>query len=229
MTDYYALTGVAFDTDDVAASSMCTAPAAPEHGAYEDACATPGSALLSGYTCAPTCISGFTSIGTTRCVAGSLVETATCVGTATTSGPTPAPTPAPATSEPIPSPTQATEYCQEGYADYGVRYNWAIGKITITASHEACSARCTQYSGPQYLGGCKAYQTGMYYGMLFCRSYGGSFRTTGCASWANPTHPGVGSGALGDTHPRTNTVNIGGNCCSNSTFVAISEAADAGR
>ena len=63
--------------------------------------------------------------------------------------------------------------------------------------------------------------TGMYFGMLFCRSYGGELRTTPCAPWAIPTSPGTGSGGLGYTHPRTNMVNIGGNCCSNSTFVAI--------
>ena len=129
------------------------------------------------------------------------------------------PTPARTTSEPTPSPTPP--YCREGYGDYGVRYNWGIGKITIATSHEVCSARCTQYSGPQYSGGCKGYMTGMYYGMLFCRAYGGDHRTQPCAPWAKPGHAGVGSGAVGYTHPTTNQENIGGNCCSNSTFVSL--------
>ena len=139
----------------------------------------------------------------------------------TTSGPTPSPSPSPTTSEPTPSPSPSPTagYCPEGYKDYGIRYDWGLGKITVASTHAECSARCTQFSGPQFSGGCKAYQTGMYFGMLLCRSYGGNFRTAGCASWANPTHPGVGSGALGSTHPTTNTVNVGGNCCSNSTFV----------
>ena len=146
----------------------------------------------------------------------------------TTPEPTPTPTSAPTTSEPTPSPTPApATYCREGYGDYGVWYNWGIGKITIATSHEACSARCTQYSAPQYLGGCKGYMTGMYYGMLYCRSYGGNLRTTGCAPWAVPTNPGEQSGALGSVHPRTNTVNFGGNCCSNSTFVGLDLARQA--
>ena len=76
-------------------------------------------------------------------------------------------------------------------------------------------------------GGCKGYQTGMYYGMLYCRSYGYNVRTTPCAAWAHPSDPGINSGALGSTHAQTEVVNIGGNCCSNSTFVALTEAADA--
>ena len=35
-----------------------------------------------------------------------------------------------------------------------------------------------QYSAPQFNGGCKGYRTGMYAGMLFCRSYGVRVRTT---------------------------------------------------
>ena len=147
--------------------------------------------------------------------------------TSPTPTPTPSPTPAPTTGPspiPSPSPTPAptrTKYCPEGYDDYRVRYNWGIGRITIVRAHEDCSARCTGFSAPKYSGGCKAYQTGMYNGMLFCRSYGGDRRTMGCAPWAVPTSPGIGSGALGDRHPLTNTVNIGGNCCSNSTFVGF--------
>ena len=92
------------------------------------------------------------------------------------------------------------------------------------AGHQACADRCTQYSGPQWSGGCKGYQTGMYVGMLFCRSYGGDLRTTGCASWAVPTDSGMYSGALGGVHPQTNQVNIGGNCCTNTTFVVAEQA-----
>ena len=61
--------------------------------------------------------------------------------------------------------------------------------------------------------------SGMYFGMLFCRSYGGERRSTPCAPWAHPSQSGISSGALGSTHPRTNAVNVGGNCCSNMTFV----------
>ena len=130
----------------------------------------------------------------------------------------------PATSPPTPppvSPPTVDDYCPEGYDDYGVRYNWGLGKITIVTAHAECEARCTQFSGPQYMGGCKAYMTGMYFGMLLCRSYGGNIRTLRCPSWAVPTNAGVGSGQLGNMHPRTNQMNIGGNCCSNSTFVAV--------
>ena len=110
-------------------------------------------------------------------------------------------------------------YCRAVYDDVGVRWNFGVGLITITASHETCSARCTRYSAPEYLGGCKGYMTGMYYGMLFCRSYGGNVRSTPCAPWAHPSEPGYFSGALGSTDPRTNNVNVGGNYCQNTTFV----------
>ena len=111
------------------------------------------------------------------------------------------------------------DYCPEGYGDYGVRYNWGLGQITIVATHQQCADRCSLYSAPQFNGGCKAFMTGMYYGMLFCRSYGGNFRTQPCASWAAPGDPGVASGAIGSVSDRTNQENVGGNCCSNSTFV----------
>ena len=145
-----------------------------------------------------------------------------------TRSPTPAPTPAPINSGPTPPPTRYA-YCPEGYGDYGVRNNWALGRVTIVSSHEECAARCTLYSAPQFSGGCKGYQTGMYFGMLFCRSYGGNLRTTGCAPWAVPTDSGMGSGALGVVHPQTNQVNVGGNCCTNTTFVVAEQAfADGG-
>lgn len=115
-------------------------------------------------------------------------------------------------------------YCpEEGYADSGVRYNWGLGRIIITTTHDECSTRCTQYSGSQYQGGCKGYMTGMYAGMLFCRSYGGNVRSTPCAWWAHPSSSGLFSGALGQTYPSTGQKNIGGNCCSNITFVKITE------
>ena len=141
-----------------------------------------------------------------------------------TSEPTPAPSSAPATSEPTPAPTTPLTstihaYCPAGYGDYGTRYNWGLGKITLVTTHTQCSDRCSQFSGPQFNGGCKAYMTGMYFGMLFCRSYGGNLRTQPCPSWAVPTDPGFFSGALGSSHTDTNQENIGGNCCSNSTFV----------
>ena len=119
---------------------------------------------------------------------------------------------------PTPPPTPSI-YCPTGYDDYGIRYNWGLGQITIVRTHAQCADRCTQFSGPQFSGGCKAYMTGMYYGMLFCRSYGGNLRNQNCAAWAVPANPGVGSGALGSVHSRTNQENVGGNCCSNSTFV----------
>ena len=61
--------------------------------------------------------------------------------------------------------------------------------------------------------------SGMYYGMVFCRSYGGEGMGTACADFADPNHPGTFSGELGEIHPRSGQRNIGGNCCSNITFV----------
>ena len=81
MTDYYALTGQAFDAEDVAASSSCSVPAAPENGAYaaDSACATVGASLQSGWACTATCNEGFCSAGSTKCVKGVITETSTCV------------------------------------------------------------------------------------------------------------------------------------------------------
>ena len=140
------------------------------------------------------------------------------------SGHSPSPQPSPQPS-PAPTVTDGEFYCQAGYEDYGVRYNAPLGQITIASSHAACSARCTEYSAPMWNGGCKGYQTGMYFGMLYCRSYGYNVRTTPCAPWAHPSNPGYESGTIGSTHARTNVVNVGGNCCSNRTFVEASIAA----
>jgi len=119
---------------------------------------------------------------------------------------------------PTPEPTRHN-YCPEGYGDYGTRFNWGLGRITVVGGHAECAARCTQYSEARYNGGCKGYMTGMYTGMVFCRSYGGRNRTQPCASWAVPWNKGVFSGELGTVHPRSGQRNIGGNCCSNSTMV----------
>ena len=119
---------------------------------------------------------------------------------------------------PTPPPTRHA-YCPAGYADYGVRFNWGLGRVTVVANHEACAARCTQFSASRYNGGCKGYMTGMYSGMVFCRSYGGLERSIPCAPWAVPWNQGVFSGALGTTHPRSGQRNIGGNCCSRTSSV----------
>ena len=132
-----------------------------------------------------------------------------------TASPAPAPTPAPNTFEPTPAPT----YCPEGYADYETRFNLGVGRITVVISGVECAARCTQFSGPQFSGGCRGYQTGMYYGMVFCRSYGANRRTERCATWANPSHPGLFSGQIGSVHHYSGRRNVGGSCCSNITFV----------
>jgi len=58
-------------------------------------------------------------------------------------------------------------YCPAGYGDYGVRYNQPLGRVIIVEAHSECSARCNQYSAPEFNGGCKAYQTGMYFGMIY--------------------------------------------------------------
>jgi hypothetical protein len=137
------------------------------------------------------------------------------------------PSPPPTYPDTSPAPIPG-HYCQEGYDDFGVRYNAPLGRIIVANSHTACSARCTQYSDARWNGGCKGYQTGMYFGMLYCRSYGYNVRTIPCADWAHPSDPGMDSGALGSTHARTNVVNRGGNCCSNITCVEASIAA-AGR
>ena len=86
MTDYYLLTGNTFsNTNSIASTSSCSAPAAPDNGAYTGtACATAGATLYSGYTCSPTCNTGYTVSGTTRCVKGAITETATCVASSTT-------------------------------------------------------------------------------------------------------------------------------------------------
>ena len=109
--------------------------------------------------------------------------------------------------------------CPDGYADYGTRWNQGLGRIVIANLHSDCSSRCTQFSGAEFSGGCRGYMTGMYYGFLYCRSYGRDLRTQPCAPWASVSSPGFLSGALGDVHPRTGQQNLGGNCCSNITFV----------
>jgi len=104
MTDYYVLYGVDVSAD-VDASSTCSAPAAPENGAYssDTACAVAGSTMYSGNTCSPTCSDGYTASGTTRCVKGEITETATCA--ISSSSATPAPSPSSATPSPSPSPS----------------------------------------------------------------------------------------------------------------------------
>ena len=95
-------------------------------------------------------------------------------------------------------------YCPAGYTDPadGNRWNYGLGRVTRVDSHQECADRCTQYANLQPFG-CKGFMTGMWYGMLFCKSYSGNLRTMGCAPWATPESNGVGSG----------TNNIGGNCC----------------
>jgi hypothetical protein len=119
-------------------------------------------------------------------------------------------------------------YCPTGYGDYGTRFNWGLGKITVVHSHAECAARCTRYAGHQYNGGCKTYMTGMYAGMVFCRSYGGNARSMPCAAWAVPNHPGMFSGALGHVHGRTHQENVGGNCCSRTSSVMDAMAIERG-
>ena len=118
-----------------------------------------------------------------------------------------------------PAPTR-DGHCPDGYGDYGTRFDWGLGRVTIVMTHGECGSRCTRFAGPQYSGGCKAYMTGMYYGMLFCRSYGGNYRTTMCAPWAVPDSRGFVSGPLGSTHPNTGQKNVGGNCCTNTSVLA---------
>jgi len=43
----------------------------------------------------------------------------------------------------------------------------------------------------------------------------------GCAEFARPAHAGMFSGALGSVHPRTGQANVGGNCCSNTTWAPL--------
>ena len=133
--------------------------------------------------------------------------------------PTPAPTPAP-TCPPTTSLVEQ-DYCPCGYHDYGVRYNDGLGRITIVQTHQDCAARCNRYSGPQYDGGCRGTMTGMYMNMLFCRSYGRDVRSMPCPVWAKPDHPGLYSGALNTVRPGTQQLNVGGGCCSNTSFVDI--------
>lgn len=121
---------------------------------------------------------------------------------------------------PTPPPTgNSYNYCPAGYTDYRRRFDQGVGQITIVSHHTTCAARCTQYSDPSYGGGCKGYMTGMYNGMVFCRSYTGNSMTTPCAAWAVPWHPGAFSGGLGTVNYRTGQVNIGGNCCTRTAAV----------
>ena len=108
---------------------------------------------------------------------------------------------------------RSSYYCPAGYIDIGTRFNRGLGRITVVQNHQQCAERCTQYAGTQYSGGCKGYMTGMYFGMVFCRSYGGNDRTATCAPWAVPWHKGAFSGELGAVHQWTGQTNIGGNCC----------------
>lgn len=119
------------------------------------------------------------------------------------------------TSSPTPSPTLADgANCPAGYKfDANTRYNWGLGAIRIVHTHQQCADRCTQFAGVQYNGGCKGFQTGMYFGNLMCRSYGGNFKTTPCAPWAKPDSAGYQSGVIGDMAPDTGQANIGGSCC----------------
>ena len=117
-----------------------------------------------------------------------------------------------------PPPTRYS-HCPTGYGDYGTRFDLGLGRITVVATHQGCADRCTQYSAARYNGGCKGYMTGMYFGMLFCRSYGGGLWSTPCAAWAVPWHKGFFSGALDVVSSITNQLNVGGNCCCNSTIL----------
>ena len=126
----------------------------------------------------------------------------------------------PTTPPPTPPPTgNSYSYCPVGYNDYRKRFDRGVGQITIVSHHSTCAARCTQYSDPSFGGGCKSYMTGMYYGMVFCRSYTGNSMTTPCAAWAVPWHPGAFSGGLGTVNYRTGQTNIGGNCCTRTAAV----------
>ena len=138
-------------------------------------------------------------------------------------GETFAPVPAPTAFVLTCAPTSSLitrDYCPCGYHAYGVRYNLGLGRITVVKSHKQCADRCTTFSGPQFAGGCKGFMTGMYMHMDFCRSYGSSRIATPCASWANPSNPGQYSGPLGQISSLTGQENVGGNCCSNITFVS---------
>jgi hypothetical protein len=80
MTDYYLLTGISLPSTDITASSSCTVPAAAANGAYVDSvCSTADAMMLSGHQCTLKCNAGFCPNSSTKCVKGSLVETATCV------------------------------------------------------------------------------------------------------------------------------------------------------
>ena len=81
------------------------------------------------------------------------------------------------------------------------------------------------------MGGCKTFMTGMWAGMLFCRSYGGGTADYGsalnpifsepCARFGSPAHPGMYSGSLGDVHPDTGQENVGGQCCTSTDWLML--------
>jgi hypothetical protein len=116
-------------------------------------------------------------------------------------------------------PPAPDDSCPEGYGDYGLRHNAALGSTVIVTSHEQCKARCDMFADPIYNGGCKGYQSGMMYGMLYCNCYGGTSYSINCAWWAHKDQPGMNSGALGEIHPRTGQLNDGGRCCSRTAAV----------
>ena len=112
------------------------------------------------------------------------------------------------------TPDAGATYCPAGYTNITHRFNLGLGKIIIVTEHQHCADRCAQFSGEQFMGGCKGYVSGMYMGMLFCRSYGGNLPPSRpCPSWGVPWSPGLFSGGLGSKDARTNQVNVGGQCC----------------
>ena len=98
MTQYYLYNGVSTAdtvTTSLSNTSFCTVPSDPTNGAYstytagERAC-TAGDRIYSGNACIPDCDDGYKVSGMTRCVGGSITETATCI--TATSSPTSRPT-----------------------------------------------------------------------------------------------------------------------------------------
>ena len=87
----------------------------------------------------------------------------------------------------LPTTIPNSNYCPQGYVNAPQRYAADLGRITIVHTDEECADRCDRYSGVQYSGGCKGFMTGMFYGVKFCRSYGGNAQTANCAPWADPS------------------------------------------
>jgi len=118
MTDYYVLTGITLDDEAVDSASTCAVPSV-SHGIYDTDPCVAGATMFSGWQCSPTCEDGYALSGTTRCVGGTLVETASCDG----ASPPPSPSPSPPPSPP-PDDGTCMSWCPNNSNPWSKKCNW---------------------------------------------------------------------------------------------------------